>query len=181
MSIEQRIDRLTREIDTFRIEFEKFFAGARSVPPNDLSDEIRNEIRVLRAEPGAQLADNFRISQIEARFNSFSELFNRRVREQEVARPTAASTMPQQRRVDVDRGVVVHERVAPEVARELYAGLAKDPANPPRFDLDHFTQYLAQQVDTIRRKTGCSQVRFRLAEEGGRVKLKAKPLSGGSR
>lgn len=176
MSLDQRIDRLARQLDVYRIDFEKFFAGVRPVPPNDLHDEIRAEIRELRADPQTLVADNFRISQLEARFNSYRELFNRRVREREVARPTAASTLPQARRIDLDRGVVVRGKIAPELARELYAGLAKDPDHPPRFDLERFTQYLAHQAETIRRKTGCSQVRFRLAEEGGRVKLKAKPL-----
>ena len=177
MSLDARIDRLGRQLEDFRIEYEKFFAGVRPIPPNELRDEIRAEIRKLRSDPQSQLADNFRISQLEARFNSFSELFNRRLRESEVARPTAATTSPQARRVDVSRGVLVRGgRIAPEAARELYAGLARDPENPPRFDLDRFTEYLAKQAETIRSKTGCSQVRFRLAEEGGRIKLKAKPL-----
>ena len=46
-------------------------------------------------------------------------------------------------------------------------------ARRPTFD--SFQSYLKKQASQIRKKTGCEQVRFRIASEDGQLKLKAKP------
>ncbi len=48
----------------------------------------------------------------------------------------------------------------------------------PRFDLATFGAYLERQAAAIREKSGCEEVHFRLATEDGKLKLKARPLSG---
>lgn len=193
MSLDQHIERVGRELDALRVEFEKFFAGSRQTPPEEMREGIRGDLRRLRSYPLTQLADSFRITQLEARFNSYSELFNRRVREREEGRRTvrphsaaAAGHVGDGLAADglaadglaADRGVTVRDAVAADDARALYDALARDRAHPPQFDLDSFRSYLQRQAEAIRAKTGCSEVRFRLAEEGGRIKLKAKPIGG---
>ena len=63
-----------------------------------------------------------------------------------------------------------------EAVEALYQGLASRPGDGPKFDLDSFEKYLARQVAALREKTGCDQVQFRLAEEDGKLKLKARPV-----
>lgn len=178
MSQPQQIDRVSEEIDAFRVEFEKFFAGARQTPPEELRERIRGLLRRLRADPTTQLADNFRISQLEARFNSFSEMFNRRVREREEGRMSSRPAMRPPAEPDAARGVVVDGPVPDAAARALYEGLTRDPRSAERLDYQSFCRYLERQAEAIRARTGCSGVRFRLASEGGRIKLKAKPIAG---
>jgi len=179
MSQVHLIDRIGEEIDAFRVEFEKFFAGARQTPPEGLRERIRGALRRLRADPTTQLADNFRIAQLEARFNSFSEMFNRRVREREEGRMVSRPAAPPPAEPDAARGVVVVDGpVADAAVRALYEGLTRDPESAERFDYQTFRRYLERQAEAIRAKTGCSGVRFRLATEGGRIKLKAKPIAG---
>lgn len=180
MSLNQSIERLSDDLDAFRVEFEKFFAGGRHTPPEELREKIRAALRRLRADPMSQLADTFRIAQLEARFNSFSELYNRRIREREEGRPAhrPPAPAPVSSEPDPARGVVIAGAVADAQARALYEGLARDPKSAPGYDFDSFRRYLERQAETIRAKTGCAGVRFRLALEGGRVKLKAKPIGG---
>lgn len=178
MSSSQRIDRLGEEVDAFRVEFEKFFAGVRQTPPEELRERIRGALRRLRADPTTQLADNFRIGQLEARFNSYSELFNRRLREREEGRGPIRPAAAPAGEPDAARGVVVTGPVADAVARALYEGLARDPQSAASFDFGSFRRYLERQAEAIRARTGCTGVRFRLASEGGRIKLKAKPVAG---
>jgi hypothetical protein len=176
MNPDQRIDRLETAISTMRVEFEKFFSGARDVPPEELRDEIRGEIRALRHAKLRAAADNFRLAQMEARFNSFSELFNRRLRRVEEGRWPSAPP-PRARDLDPARGVVVDGELDPRVVEGLYAGLTSGSGRGPKFDLDTFRGYLEQQMETIRARTGRSRVRFRVENDGGRLKLKAKPLA----
>jgi hypothetical protein len=178
VSLEQHIERVGQQLDAFRVEFEKFFAGARQTPPEEMRDGIRDHLRRLRSQPTTQLAESYRITQLEARFNSYSELFNRRVREREEGRRVGRPLNAGAQEAHGDPDVTIAGSVALDDARRLYEGLARDPAHPPQFDFDSFRSYLERQTEAIRAKTGCSGVRFRLAEEGGRIKLKAKPIDG---
>jgi hypothetical protein len=177
MSVAPQLDRLEHSILELRVEFERFFNGDRPTPPEGVRTRIQTVFRRLRS--GNQIrdpADHYRLSQLEARFNSYSELYNRRVREREEgdrrARFTATPAF------DPAAGVVVEEwGFEPGAAEALYRGLAAGHG-APGFDLETFRGYLDRQLETIRTKTGCSRVQFRLAAEGGKTKLKAKPLPG---
>lgn len=176
------LDQLGREIQTLRVDFERFFNGALPWPPEELRGRVQAQIRNLRGMTQmATAVDNFRLNDLEARFNSYNELFNRRVRDVEEGRIAAArAAVPAApvRRYDPERGIVFGERVDPEAAEALYQGLAAAPGDSPRFDLDSFQTYLARQVAALREKTGCREVQFRLATEDGKVKLKARPVTG---
>jgi hypothetical protein len=174
MNAQQRIERLESAVQEMRVEYEKFFNGSRDVPPEELRDEIQGAIRVLRNANLRSVADNFRLTQVEARFNSFSEMFRRRLRDAEEGRG-AKAVVSRPRRIDPQRGVVMGDAVDDDAVEALYAGLAR--GGDPRFDLDSFRGYLEKQVGAIRAKTGCARVRFRLVPDGDRLKLKAKPLA----
>lgn len=175
MTPQQRIERLEAAIRDLQIEYEKFFNGARDTPPTDDADAVRGEIRFLRNANLRAVADHFRLSQAEARFASVSELHNRRVRQREEGRGPRR-VVERRPAHDPRRGVVVGDRLEPGAVEALYAGLARASASGPGFDLDRFRTYLERQVETIRARTGCRQVRFRLEPDGERLKLKAKPL-----
>lgn len=169
---------LARDIRLLQIEYEKYFNGALPIPPEDFRNRVQTQIRNLRNTTTTSAVDNFRLADLEARFNSYNELFNRRVREREEGRHRAHRPAPVEvRRFDPRKGIVVGETVDPEAAEALYQGLASGPGDGPRFDLDSFQTYLARQAAAIRAKTGCAEVQFRLADEEGKLKLKARPLS----
>ena len=176
MSTAQRIDRLQTSVRELQIEYEKFFNGARAVPPVELQETIQGEIRWLRNANIRSVEENFRLGQIEARFNSFSELFGRRLRQVEEGRTPGVNVGERSRRSDPQQGVVVDDALDPSAVETLYHGLASGPGRGPKFDQDSFRGYLEKQVAAIRAKTGCSKVRFRLEPEGDRMKLKAKPI-----
>jgi hypothetical protein len=172
------LDQLSNDIQKLRVDFERFFNGALPFPPDDLRGKVQAQIRHLRTLSLQSAVDNFRLGDLEARFTSYNELFNRRVRDQEEGRHAAArpAPPPEAKRYDPEKGIVFGESVEPEAAEALYQGLATS-GDAPRFDLDSFQTYLTRQVAAIREKTGCSQVQFRLAAEDGKLKLKARPVA----
>ena len=174
----EALDQLGRDIQQLRVDYERFFSGALPVPPEELRARVQGQIRHLRGQSLLSAVDSFRLGDLEARFSSYNELFNRRQRDLEEGRHPAArqAPPPAPRRYDPEKGVVFSERVDPEGVEALYQGLAAAPGEAPRFDLDSFQTYLTRQVAAIRDKTGCSQVQFRLATEDGKVKLKARPV-----
>jgi hypothetical protein len=174
------LDQLGRDIQQLRVDFERFFNGALPFPPDELRGRVQAQIRQLRGMTSlATAVDSFRLGDMEARFNSYNELFNRRVRDNEEGRHPAArpAPAPASRRYDPEQGIVFGDRIDPRAAEALYQGLAASPGDSPRFDLDSFQTYLARQVNAIREKTGCAQVQFRLAAEDGKIKLKARPVT----
>jgi len=173
------LDQLAREIRQLQIDCERFFNGGLPLPPEELRNRIQAQIRQLRTLKITTTLDNYRLGDLEARFNSTNELFNRRLRDREEGRqPGVHHTVhPERRRYDPREGVTLGGSFDPEAVEALYQGLASRPGDGPKFDLDSFEKYLARQVAALREKTGCDQVQFRLAEEDGKLKLKARPVS----
>ncbi len=173
----QLFDRLAREIRQLQVEFERFFNGALPLPPEELRGRIQGELRSLRNTTFRAAADNFRLAELESRFGSYNELWNRRLRDvEEGQRGAPRPPAPEAPAFNVERGVVVGATVAPEAVEALYAGLAAGAREGPRFDLASFETYLARQAESIRAKTGCAAVQFRITEEDGKKKLKARPV-----
>lgn len=183
-SIEPLIAGFEKSLELLRVEFEKFMNGAVKLPPEELQAELAAEMKRLRNLTLKTAADQFRLSGVEARYNSFSELLNRRLRRREEGRgerPAVVARPAEPRRPvppDPESGIAVGERLDPAAAHALYQALATQGATP-QLDLAGFTGYLEQQLHSIRSKTGCSTVQFRVAREDGRLKLKARPLAGG--
>jgi hypothetical protein len=175
----EALDRLGRDIQQLRVDFERFFSGALPFPPEELRNRVQAQLRTLRGMNLLAAVDNFRLGDLEARFNSYNELFNRRLRGREEGRQPAVHSIPaaDPRRLDPELGIVFGDRIDPQGVEALYQGLAAAPGDNPRFDLDSFQTYLTRQVAAIRAKTGCTEVQFRLASEDGKLKLKARPVA----
>ena len=187
-SATHQLDLVADGIEKFKIEFERFLAGATVVPPDDHKAKLMRDLRELRTANLRTSADQFRLASLEARFNSYSELFNRRLRDREEgrgARPTRAAAAAPERRLDATSGVVVTDRLEAEAVAALYQTLTRRVSDAagggagaaPTMELDTFRGYLSQQIESIRLKTGCEAVQFRIASEDGKLKLKAKPVS----
>jgi hypothetical protein len=178
MSHERDIDRLAEQIQALRIEYERFFNGAVTVPPEALREQIQGQLRQLRNSHLQDAAETFRLGSLEARFNSFSEMYQRRLKDREEGRgPVRIPTAEPATRHDVRQGVLIGDHLEDDAVEALYSGLHQSAGPAPRFDLGSFRTYLERQVATIRQKSGAQSVQFRLEEEDGRMKLKAKPVA----
>lgn len=156
------------------MEFSKFFGGERPVPPEDLRVGVLGQIRTLRGMTIQGVADNFRLTNLEAQFNTHNELFNRRLRQREegaTGRPVRRAASGAN--VDAAAGVRLDAGLEASAVTALYRGLYSDSEGA---DYDRFREYLSNQVRAIRDKTGCAAVVFRVASEDGRLKLKARPV-----
>jgi len=176
VDVQERLDQLGRSIQQLRIDFERFMNGALPVPPDELRNRIVVQLKSLR-NLNLAAVDSFRLGDMEARFNTYSELYNRRLREREEGpRAARAPAEPEAPSYDAGRGILVGDAVPPAAAEALYAGLAR-AGEAPRFDLASFQTYIERQAAAIRARTGCAQVQFRLADEDGKLKLKARPVA----
>jgi len=180
-AFQEAFERLERDIQQLRVDFERFFNGALPIPPEELRHRVHNHLRYLRNASGMGVAESFQLGNIEARFNSYNELFNRRMRDHEEGRKKVVHVPPPEKPAyDPDQGIVLGDRMPEAAVEALYRGLVSS-GDGARLDLGSFRTYLGKQIDAIRQKTGCSDVQFRLALEDGKLKLKARPLAASPR
>ena len=178
MAGQDAIERLHNALERLRIEYERFFAGAIPVPPESERERIKAQIRRLRGKRFPSAVEQFRLTGLEARFNSFNELFNRRMRDHESARNQRAAAKAAEDLREAAEGVVVEETASEETLDSLYQALYPEDGGQ-RPDMKTFRSFLDAQTEKIRLETGCEEVRFRIADEGGRPRLKAKPIRKG--
>ena len=173
--ISQTLAEIDGGIRQLKVDFDRFFNGALPVPPEDQRRRLTKLLRRARSMRSKTFADRFMLNTLEARFNTLSELFNRRLREQE----TTGSARPHRpvRELDPSRGVVLGSSMDLEAVTALYNRLYSSAGRRAKTDFDSFQSYLRKQVDTLRQRTGCREIRFRVAQTGGEPKLKAKPLT----
>lgn len=176
-ALAETLDQLQRDIRQLQIDFERFFNGGLPLPPEELRNRIQTQLRNLRNVKVTAAVDSFRLNDLEARYNSYNEMFNRRLRDAEEGRsPHKVIAFVEKQRFDARGGIVFGSEIDSDAAEALYHGLASGAGDGPRFDLDSFQTYLRRQAEAIRQKTGCDEVQFRVAEEDGKLKLKARPV-----
>jgi hypothetical protein len=175
-TLKPRLDRLDGDIRRLKIEYDKFLNGAVPTPPDELRAELLSELRALRGHNATSYADGFLLGSLEARLNSLSELYNRRVREAEMGLGPPSSGAPKARQYDPYSGVVFRDEVTSDAAHALYEELYGSPDRRARTDFSSFLHFLEQKASTIRDLTGCHEVQFRIDSRDGRLALKAKPV-----
>jgi len=170
------LDVIEQNLKTLRIEYEKYFNGANDLPPGALQAQLERMIRLTRTRLRTSI-DRFRFSSLEAQFNSYNEMFNRRVRALEEGRTLRPRTAPAPSGApDISEGVRVSGSIGEADADALYKALYG--GGSAKVGPEAFREYLNRQTAKIQERTGCSEVQFRLTEEDGKPKLKAKPLRG---
>lgn len=174
-SLDHEVRILTQMIDQFRIDSLRYFAGDLKIPPEELKNQIAARIRTVRSSGLKGVADNFRMSSLEARFNSRLDLHNRKLREREQGGArTVAASKPEP---DPRNGVTVGSRGDANAVELLYKGLyLSSGSRNPSMDLEKFRSYIDRQAAVVRSKTGCDNIQFRIAVEDGKMKIKAKPV-----
>jgi hypothetical protein len=175
-TLDEALMRLDQDIRRFRIDFERFFSGNLPIPPDQMRINIQNQIKELRTEHMKAVAHRFRFNSLEAKFNALMVLYNRRLRESEMGPRGRQLGEAVETGLDPEAGVIIHEKPSTASVEALFKGLYAHSETGPRADFDKFQAYLEEQARQIRKKTGCSEVSFRVAAEQGKLKLKAKPI-----
>ena len=170
--LERDIDRLAVAIRRFRVDSQRFFAGDLKRPPDELRESISADIRRLRGKSLKGASLNFRLGTLEAKFQSHLDLYGRRLRTREQGEANARA-QAQESTPDPRAGVVLGSANDASAIEALYQGLYR---RNPSMDLDRFRGYIERQAETIRAKTGCREIQFRIAAQDGKMKLKARPI-----
>jgi len=198
MATEDDLDQLERMMHQLQIEWEKFFGGMEKKPPVELRGRVEVIIKRYAYTEIRNNTERFRYQTLASRYNTFNELWNKRMRAIEEGRPLG-----------------LHGRIAataaparaapPPPAARAAAGAAASPGNaefrvrsPDKDEssvralydkslqarqqagekgtvkFDNFQRLISQQASKIMADKGAQAVDFRLETKEGKVSLKAK-------
>lgn len=168
----ESIQQLSHGIRTLRILQQRFINGDLPTPPNEEAQRLQQDMRRLR-ESVRDARGRFRLDSLQGQLQSMLSLFSRRLEARERSAMKSAKPTPP---MDAAKGVIIGGTDDVRAEQALYAHLTRDPQAAARLDEQRFHAMLEKHVATIRAKTGCQEIQFRVALEDGKPKLKARPI-----
>ena len=196
MGLPEDLDQLEKSIKQLQIEWDKFFGGVEKKPPTDLKAKLE---ALIRRHVNAEIRNNterFRYQNLTARYNTFNEMWGKRLRALEEGRimgvhgkHSQAPLPPSAAREDraaaraAGGGGAGEVRIQDperdsEAMRSLFERFVEErqKTGESAVKFEGFRKLIAQQANRILSEKGAEAVSFRLETKDGKVSLKAKAL-----
>lgn len=175
MGFQEDMAKLQRTFRLLEREYEQWFSGALPKPPSETQRVCEEIVRRYNISPPRNLSEQSLFSMLQARFNTYMEMWNRRTRLKEEGRlpggpeskkrsaprpppPSAAAADPFR---DVFDSFVAAKKRAGEATTKL--------------SYESFRKTLEKQADQIRAAKGFKDVDFGVTVKDGKVSVVARP------
>lgn len=182
MELDAQIRMLETALREHISRWERFFAGDLRVPPTDERERIYRRLRWLAEQPTNRREEQFRIEQLQHRFQAFSQNWERMLREREEGRgrfaaseaaPSAAPPAPPaEPRPDAHAPATVDGDGGPDLF-DRFVAAKRELEQEVAIDRARFAEQIEAQRRTLTARLGC-EVRFDVVVEDGKVKLAAR-------
>jgi len=181
MDLEQKIQMLERDLREQVKNWERFFSGGLRVPPEVERTRFAQRLRTLAEQTFHRRADQFRVEQLQHRFMSYSQNWERMLRDREEGRLARAepsmmspSTQPH---IEEANGPTVTSVDQSERGSlyDRYVAAKRTLGLGVRMERSEFDQQLERQRAQLEKKLG-RQVQFEVRVEDGKVKLAARKV-----
>ncbi len=186
------LDELEEEIEAVRHGYEKYFAGVDRVPPIKQRERLERRIRELESISTRSTVLRFRAGGLRARFVTYKHYWTRVEMEIERgasrkdilrlrrAAPQPEATKPAARPApESGNGEAMAAGLDPEHLRDVFKQLvkAKKAAGESLEGLTFaaLCRKLAREAPKLRQKHACTTLRFEVATDGGKVRLRSRP------
>jgi hypothetical protein len=180
---------LTADLKRLEAEYTMFFAGRLPRPPWETRGRVEATIKRMDRGHIVGTADRFRFEQLQSRFQTMADVWDRGQRAREEGRSGPFPAPPAARvpvRRDPGDSRVLHVTAFTDPLREmdkvhaLYDSVmeARREVGEELVPFHRFASLVKDQVSKLR-ETGTSEVAFRVAMKGGKVNLTVRGLKGG--
>jgi hypothetical protein len=199
VAIPEDLDQLESSIRRLQIEWEKFFAGIEKKPPTDLKGRVEALVRRYAYAEIRNNGDRFRYQSLTSRYNTFAELWAKRLRAREEGRPAglhgtrvalappppppppsaAPAPAAAAARAAANEYRVRHPDKDAAAVRDLYQQFVearRSAGETGAVKFESFQKLITQQASRILTEKGAKAVDFRLETRDGKVSLKARPV-----
>ncbi len=184
-TIESELEVLERGLQRLHVEYERFFTGDAKLPPIDTRRRIEDLLKRIRNENVERAADRFRLQNVQSRFQSLTELWEKRLGVRLEGRTTAGQLRVSRREpapaeavrdAEGSQSVKTGEQADLMPLFERYCaarrGLGEDVS---RIHYERFKELVGRQAAEIRRVTGARRLVFEIQTVDGRVRLVGRP------
>jgi hypothetical protein len=192
VSLSEDLERLDTSMRQLHAKWDMFFSGAEKKPPTDLQAQVE---AIIKRYGNAEIRNNgerFRYQSLTARFTTFNELWQKRLRAREEGKlfgvhglraeqlappPTARSAPSRPAQQQAPEYRVEDGRRDDAAVRALYQGFVEQrrrAGEGPAPAFESFRQLITHQTDRLRSEKGAKAVDFRLETKDGKVSLKAR-------
>ena len=175
MELTEQIAFLERALQEHIRKWEMFFSGSERVPPVTDRERINRRLRFLSEQTVNRRAEQFRIEQLQHRFMTYSQNWDRMLREREEGRSVQPHTNPSLRAPDQ-----TNERTPGSVNEESgttlfdrYRAAKTEQGLEMSVDRETFDRQIAVQREKIEERLG-RKVRFEVQVEDGNVRVVAR-------
>jgi hypothetical protein len=186
-SFEKDLMRLEADMKQLEAEYNQFFSGRLSKPPWETRSRVETLVKQYDRAHIQNTGDRFRFLTLQSRFATFVDLWDRGLRAREEGRPGPFSHIrsgkESERKGPPDRILYVASFRDPvreiDKLTDLYESLAeaRREAGDDPVPFHRFADLIKAQVGKLR-KTGSSEVAFRVALRDGKVAFTARALKG---
>jgi hypothetical protein len=204
MAITDDLVDIEEGIRKLHVEWEKFFGGVERRPPSNLKTRIENLIRRYAGTEMRNSTERFRYQTLTARYNTFNELWNKRLRALEEGRPVGyhgrleklhdqhmtegrspappedelpeleLPRLPPPRRGEVRVESPERDRAAMRELFDRFQVARRTAGETGSVKFESFQKLISQQTTRILAEKGAQAVDFRLETKEGKVSLKAR-------
>ena len=177
MILGEQLAMVERAMQALTRDWERFFAGDLRVPPHDDGERLGRRLRLLAENSGGSRVERFRLEQLQHRFQSYLQNWERMLRDREEGRGRVAAARPSGAEasvsppnaaapgaVDAQEATSLYDRYV-EAKRVLGLAVGVDRAG--------FEAQLEAQRERLRPRLG-DNVQFEVLVEDGKIRLAAR-------
>jgi len=156
-------------------KWEMYFSGVERVPPQDERERINRRIRLLAEQTVNRRAEQFRIEQLQHRFQTYSQNWERMLREREEGRAVQPHTDHELRRPETanDTASTSVDKAEESSLFDRYRTAKAERGLDIGVDRKTFDQQIAEQRKKIEERLG-RKVRFDVQIENDKVRVVAR-------
>jgi len=189
MDLARSITNLENNLATLIREWDRFFCGDRKVPPVSERLALERGLRRLVEHPARQRALQFKVEQLQHRFMTYAQMWERMLREREEGRGTfalkraAGATLPPppppplpRTEPDKPAAASVDKGSREETLFDRYIAARQQVGQSTSIDKQVFSSQIAEKQKKLEAKLG-NKVKFDVVVEDGKVRLAARKLS----
>lgn len=189
---ESRLDEFEQAIFQLKIEYDRYFNGFERIEPQADRDRARRTLLELELDCPNNTAQAHKLRSLKARFSAYELYWQRnlvqiergthpkfkfraglkereRLAHEDAARKEAAAREQQDRARREDK--------AWKTIFDSYLEARRSCGQSTEVPFEAVRDTLKKQVAAIKEKTGCKSVKFRVAVEDGKAKVKAIPVT----
>lgn len=186
MNVQADLEKLESQIRLLKIHYDMYFSGALPKQPLDLKKEVEKLIKKYANSPFLNYAQRFHFNSLLSRFNAFSELWSKTLRDLEekgkspvmIQKAGLSAHLKEDERVVAS--AVISDKPDIEKIRSLhskYVEAKKDAGERDvKVSFDNFAKQIMKQATMMREKTKCNTIEIKILMKDSKVLLTAKVL-----